>query len=96
MRRTSLVQPVVCSEFVLHIATDQVGVVTDVCTVGIETYKTIRLAEGEFLTAPTGEFRPATDAEIKKRHRVAASIRPLALPALPAAPSRICYHLHGG
>jgi hypothetical protein len=76
--------------------TDQVGTVTDVCAAGIETHITIRLAEGEFLAAPAGEFRPATDDEIKKRHRVAASIRPLALPALPEAQSRVCSHLHGG
>ncbi len=68
MGLTSHIQPLVCAEFVLHITTDQVGVVTDVGRAGLETYKTIRLAEGDFLTAPAGGFRPATDAEIKKRH----------------------------
>jgi len=82
MRHSSPVQPLVSSEFVLHLRTDQVGVVTKVCKTGIVTYKTIRLAEGELLAAPAGEFRPATDNEIKKRHRVAATIRPLAPLAL--------------
>ena len=88
MRRISPLQPVACSEFVLHVITDQVGVVTSACTTGIETYKTIRLANGEVLTAPVGGLRPATDAEIKKRHREAASVRPLLLPTLTAIQSR--------
>ena len=82
MRLTSHTQPATCSEFVFHLSTDQVGVVTDISVAGIETFKTIRLAGGKFLAARAGEFRPATDDEIKKRHRVAASIRPLSLPEL--------------
>jgi len=81
MRLTSHIQPVACSEFVFHITTDQVGVVTGVSAAGIEIHKTVRLAAGNFLAAPAGEFRPATDDEITKRHRVAAAIRPLAPPA---------------
>ncbi|MGD0615680.1 MAG: hypothetical protein ABSA69_09600 [Verrucomicrobiota bacterium] len=96
MRRTSPIQPVACSEFLFHIATDQVGVVASVCTSGMETLKTIRLAGGELLSAPAGEFRPATDGEVQARHRVAASIRPLVLPALPAVQSRARSRLHGG
>jgi hypothetical protein len=82
MHLTSHIQPVVCSEFVCHLGTDQVGVVTGISGAGIETFKTIRLAGGKFLAARAGEFRAATDDEIKKRHRVAASIRPLILPEL--------------
>jgi hypothetical protein len=96
MRRISHIQAVARSEFVLHITTEQVGVVTCVCTAGIETYKTIRLAEGELLTAPAREFRPATAEEIERRHRAAAALRSLALPALPAAQSRACSHPPGG
>ena len=82
MQLTSHIQPVVGSEFVFHLSTDQVGVVTNISGAGLETFKTIRLAGGKFLAARAGEFRPATDDEIKKRHRVAASIRPLSLPEL--------------
>ena len=96
MQSTSHIQPVVCSEFALHVTTDQVGLVVGVCTAGVETYKTIRLAEGKLLTSPAREFRSATDDEIKKRHRVAASIRLLDLPALSAVQSRGCSHLHRG
>ena len=82
MQLTSHIQPLVCSEFVFHLGTDEVGVVTDISGAGTETFKTIRLAGGKFLAARAAEFRPATDDEIKKRHRVAASIRPLSLPEL--------------
>jgi hypothetical protein len=82
MQVTSHLQSFACSEFVFHLSTDQVGVVTDISTAGIETFKTIRLAGGKFLAARAREFRPATNDEITKRHRMAASIRPLSLPEL--------------
>jgi hypothetical protein len=37
------------------------------------------LAGGEIVSGPAREFRPATVAEIQKRHRAAASVRSLAL-----------------
>jgi hypothetical protein len=83
MRRKSQNQPAASPEFVLHIPTGRVGIVTGARTKGLETYKTIRLAEGELVVAPARECKPATDREVEMRHRVAASVRPLTLPNPP-------------
>ena len=79
MSRTTKSQAVSCSEFLLHEPTHRVGLVTDVSTVGVESCKTIRLAEGECVTAPTREFRPATGSEIENYHRVAAATQPFVI-----------------
>ena len=68
-------------EFVLHLPTEQVGIVIEIWRSGVESCQTVRLAGGEMVCAPTGDFRPATVMEIDKRHRAAASQRPLILPA---------------
>ena len=72
-------------EFVLHVPTDRVGSVISLTTVGGETCKTVRFAGGEIISAPAREFRPATSQEIEVRHRLAASLRPLVLPAVSTA-----------
>jgi hypothetical protein len=67
-------------EFVLHLPTDRVGIVIEIWRSGAESCQTIRLAGGEMVCAPSGDFRPATVMEIDKRHRAAAWQRPLVLP----------------
>jgi len=96
MRRTSHIDIAAFSEFALHTTTGQVGVVIAKKAAGTEGHRTIRLADGQLLTAPAGEFRSDTEAEVQSRHRVAAAIRPLALPSLPTIPSRAGSRLHGG
>ena len=96
MRRTSRIAREVFSEFLFHATTARVGVVVAVQDSGTGEYKTVRLADGELLTAAAGEFRPATDAEVQARHRVAAAMRPLLLPALPAARHEAGSRLRGG
>lgn len=80
MSRTTNSQTVSCSEFLLHEPTHRVGlVVTDAGAADIESRKTIRLAEGERLTAPAREFRRATGSEIEHYHRVAAATQPFVI-----------------
>jgi hypothetical protein len=79
MSRTTNSQTVSCSEFLLHEPTHRVGLVIDVSGAGIESCKTIRLAEGERITAPSPEFRPATGSEVEHYHRVAAATQPFVM-----------------
>lgn len=79
MRGKFHIPPAARHEFVLHVPTGRVGTLISVSTVGVETCKTVRLAGGEIVSGPAREFRPATVAEIQKRHRAAASVRSLAL-----------------
>jgi len=78
MSRTTHSQTVSCSEFLLHEPTHRVGLVVAGCgAADIESSKTIRLAEGESITAPAREFRPATGTEVQHYHRLAAATQPL-------------------
>lgn len=84
------VEPAVRREFVLHLPTDRVGIVTAIGQSGAESCQTVRLAGGDLVTAPVGDFRPATIMEIEKHHRAAAWQRPLTLPVAAG------FHQHAG
>ena len=83
MPRHSKSQAAPRHQFLLHKTSGRVGLLTGVRLVNGKTQKTIRLAGGELLTAPTSAFRLATESEIERRHSLAASIKPFAIPSLP-------------
>jgi hypothetical protein len=74
-------------EVVVHVPSGKIGMVTALMTLETESRLTVRLAEGNLMSAPAAEFRPATEVEIEKRHQSEAMTRPLQVrPPLPAAP----------
>src|SRR5205809_2122733 len=83
MTRNSRSRSTAHREFVVHTPTDRVGSVVRDRPVEARGFTTVRLAGGELESAPADEFRPATDPEIERHHRVAALVRPVALPTLP-------------
>ena len=83
-------QPSLPPEFVFHVPSGAVGIVMGISAVRGETQKTIRLAGGEIVSAPSKEFRPATEAEVESRHLAAATVRPFALPEV--ARTRVYSH----
>ncbi len=70
------------SEFLVHVPTDRVGLLTGTPVGSEANQKTIELPDGELVTGPVEEFRAATPAELEQYHRRAALIRPFVLPAL--------------
>jgi hypothetical protein len=74
-------------EFVFHLPSGKIGMVTALTTLETESRLTVRLAEGNLMSAPATEFRPATHDEIEKRHQSEALVRPLLVQSpLPTAP----------
>ncbi len=76
------------SEFLVHKATNSVGLVKQTQSGGDNRRKTIESAEGEQIAGPAEEFRPATMLEIEEYHRAAAMVRPFVLPTFHTSGSR--------
>ena len=83
MRGVSKHKPAEGPKFLVHQPTNHIGLAKEAGPLGGAQPTTIKLANGEVLTAPSREFYVASGWEIEEYHRLAALIQPFTLPNVP-------------